>query len=73
MVEAQFPFHPITRAASQAASERLAGRASMLALLPFSMAELQVTNGAPASVNELIYTGFSQPIDDRPIEPNIWI
>ncbi len=45
----------------------------MLTLLPFSLAELQSANRAPASVDELLYTGLFPPIYDRPIEPNIWI
>lgn len=54
-------------------TQSLAGRASMLTLLPFSLAELQSANRAPASVDELLYTGLFPPIYDRPIEPNIWI
>ena len=54
-------------------TQSLAGRASMLTLLPFSMAELQAGDRAPASVDELLYRGFFPPIYDRPIEPNIWI
>lgn len=54
-------------------TQSLAGRASMLTLLPFSMAELQAANRAPASVDELLYTGFFPPVYDRPVEPHIWI
>lgn len=54
-------------------TQSLAGRASMHTLLPFSMAELQAGDRAPASVDELLYRGFFPPIYDRPIEPNIWI
>ncbi len=46
-------------------TQSLAGRASMLTLLPFSMAELQAANRAPASVDELLYTGFFPPVYDR--------
>jgi uncharacterized protein len=54
-------------------TQSLAGRASMLTLLPFSLAELQDGNRAPASVDELLYTGLFPPVYDRPIKPNIWI
>lgn len=57
----------------QSITQSLAGRASLLTLLPFSMVELQAGNRAPASVDELLYTGLFPPIYDRPIEPSIWI
>lgn len=57
----------------QSITQSLAGRASLLTLLPFSMAELQAGDRAPASVDELLYAGLFPPIYDRPIEPSIWI
>jgi predicted AAA+ superfamily ATPase len=54
-------------------TQSLAGRASMLTLLPFSLAELQQAKRVPASVDELLYTGLFPPIYDRMIEPHIWI
>jgi predicted AAA+ superfamily ATPase len=54
-------------------TQSLAGRASMLTLLPFSLAELQQAKRAPASVDELLHTGLFPPIHDRKIEPHIWI
>lgn len=54
-------------------TQSLAGRASMLTLLPFSLAELQAAGRAPSSVDELLYTGFFPPIHDRPVEPTIWL
>jgi predicted AAA+ superfamily ATPase len=54
-------------------TQSLAGRASMLTLLPFSLAELQEAKRAPASVDELLYRGLFPPTYDRPIEPSIWI
>lgn len=54
-------------------TQSLAGRTSMLTLLPFSLAELQQAKRAPASVDELLYTGLFPPIYDRMIEPHIWI
>lgn len=57
----------------QSITQSLAGRASLLTLLPFSMAELQAGDRAPASVDELLYAGLFPPIYDRPIEPSIWL
>jgi uncharacterized protein len=53
-------------------TQSLAGRASMLTLHPFSMAELQSAGRASTSVDEMIYTGFFPPIYDRSIEPSLW-
>jgi len=54
-------------------TQSLAGRASMLTLLPFSLAELQSADRAPTSVNELLHAGFFPPIHDRPVEPTLWL
>jgi predicted AAA+ superfamily ATPase len=54
-------------------TQSLAGRASMLTLLPFSLGELQVARRAPSSVDDLLYAGLFPPLYDRPIEPHIWI
>ena len=54
-------------------TQSLAGRASMLTLLPFSLAELQSAKRAPTSVDELLYAGLFPPLYDRQIEPTIWI
>lgn len=54
-------------------TQSLAGRASMLTLLPFSLPELQVAKRAPATVDELLYAGFFPPIHDRPVEPSVWL
>jgi uncharacterized protein len=56
----------------QSITQSLAGRASLLTLMPFCLAELQAVNRAPASVDELLYAGLFPPIYDRPIEPSIW-
>lgn len=45
--------------------QSLAGRASMLTLLPFSLAELQTAARAPATVDALLHAGFFLPIHDR--------
>lgn len=57
----------------QSITQSLAGRASMLTLLPFSTAELQAEDRAPASVDELLYAGLFPPIYDRPVEASVWI
>jgi predicted AAA+ superfamily ATPase len=56
-----------------AITQSLAGRASMLTLLPFSLPELQATGRAPATVDELLHTGFFPPIHDRRVEPTLWL
>lgn len=54
-------------------TQSLAGRASMLTLLPFSLAELQSVGRAPATVDDLLYAGLFPPIYDRPVEPAVWL
>jgi predicted AAA+ superfamily ATPase len=54
-------------------TQSLAGRASMLTLLPFSLAELQSVGRAPATVDDLLYRGLFPPIYDRPVEPAVWL
>ena len=53
--------------------QSLAGRASMLTLLPFSLAELQAAGRAPKTVDELLHAGFFPPVHDRKVDPSIWI
>lgn len=54
-------------------TQSLAGRASLLHLLPFSYAELQAAGRAPTSVNALLHAGFFPPIHDRPVDPTVWL
>lgn len=54
-------------------TQSLAGRVSMLTLLPFSLAELQAAGRAPSSVDALLHAGFFPPIHDRRIEPTLWL
>jgi predicted AAA+ superfamily ATPase len=54
-------------------TQSLAGRVSMLTLLPFSLAELQAVGRAPATVDALLHAGFFPPIHDRPVEPTLWL
>jgi len=54
-------------------TQSLAGRASMLTLLPFSFPELQAAGRAPTSVNALLHAGLFPPIHDRPVDPTVWL
>jgi uncharacterized protein len=54
-------------------TQSLAGRASMLTLLPFSLGELQAAGRAPASVDALLHAGLFPPIHDRPVDPTAWL
>ena len=54
-------------------TQSLAGRASLLHLLPFSYGELQAAGRAPSSVNALLHAGFFPPIHDRSVDPTVWL
>ncbi len=54
-------------------TQSLAGRTALLTLLPFSLTELQNTEKAPESVDELLYRGLFPPIYDRNIPANVWL
>jgi predicted AAA+ superfamily ATPase len=54
-------------------SQSLAGRVSLLTLLPFSFVELMQTPEAPSSLNELLFSGCYPPIYDRHIAPRHWL
>ena len=54
-------------------TQSLAGRASLMTLLPFSLAELQAVNRAPTSVDELLFQGLFPPVHVRPVDPAIWL
>ena len=53
---------------SQAISQSLAGRTALLRLLPFSLAELELT-GASMAVDDMLYSGFYPRIHDRKLDP----
>ena len=55
-----------------AVSQSLAGRVGMLALLPFSLAELRSVERALASVDAWLWEGGYPPIHDRPVDPLLW-
>jgi len=54
-------------------TQSLAGRASMLTLLPFSLSELQNAGKSPTTIDELLYMGLFPPVYDRPVAPTIWL
>ena len=54
-------------------SQSLAGRVGLVTLLPFSLAELNQTNRAPDTLEELLYAGLYPPIHDRGLEPGMWL
>lgn len=53
-------------------AQSLAGRVGFIQLLPFTLSELQTADCAPASVEELLWTGLYPPIYDRKIPPQGW-
>jgi predicted AAA+ superfamily ATPase len=53
-------------------SQTLAGRVAVVALLPFSLGELQAVERAPATLEALLFQGLYPPIYDRDLEAAIW-
>jgi predicted AAA+ superfamily ATPase len=53
-------------------TQSLAGRAAMLTLLPFSLAELAQAGRAPKTVDDLLFQGLFPPVHDRDIPPELW-
>lgn len=60
-------------ALSSAIAQSLAGRISLVSLLPFSLGELTAAGRAPSSLDELLFTGGYPPIYDRGIPPKSWL
>ncbi|MDR2675291.1 MAG: ATP-binding protein, partial [Opitutaceae bacterium] len=54
-------------------TQSLAGRISLLRLLPFSLGELQAAGIAPADLDTLLCHGLFPPIHARPVEPSAWL
>jgi len=54
-------------------TQTLAGRVSMLTLLPFSLGELQSAGRAPETVDALLHAGLFPPIHDRRLDPTAWL
>ena len=53
-------------------TQSLAGRVGLLQLLPFTLAELQLANCAPNTLETLLFQGLYPPIYDRQIPPTHW-
>ena len=54
-------------------TQSLAGRAALLNLPPFSLAELQSAKLAPDDLDTLLCKGLYPPVYDRPVEPSAWM
>jgi predicted AAA+ superfamily ATPase len=53
-------------------SQTLAGRAGLVQLLPFSMAELQSAGKLPSDLDEFMFRGSYPPLYDRELAPADW-
>ena len=53
-------------------TQSLAGRAGLLELLPFSLAEIQRAQCAPITVDNLLLKGLYPPLYDRKLRPANW-
>jgi predicted AAA+ superfamily ATPase len=53
-------------------TQSLAGRAGLIQLLPFSMAELAEASILPRGLDELLWQGHYPPLYDRPLAPDDW-
>jgi hypothetical protein len=54
-------------------TQSLAGRASLLTLLPFSLGELQAAGREPKVLDDLLRSGLFPPVYDRPVDPTVWL
>lgn len=53
-------------------TQSLAGRAGLVQLLPFSLAELAAADLAPAALNDFLLKGLYPPLYDRELDPPEW-
>ncbi len=53
-------------------TQSLAGRAALVELLPFSLAELDHAGKTPETLESLMFQGLYPPIHDRELEPSRW-
>ena len=60
-------------ALSAAISQSLAGRISLINLLPFSLGELAAAGRAPDRLDSLLITGGYPPLYDRDLPPRFWL
>jgi len=54
-------------------TQSLAGRAGLVQLLPFSIAELQAAQVAAPGLDEVLWRGLYPPLYDRHLEPTQWM
>lgn len=54
-------------------SQSLAGRAGIVQLLPFSLAELRAAQRLPEKLDELLFAGLYPALYDRPLNPEQWL
>ena len=54
-------------------TQSLAGRASLLTLLPFSLSELKNAKWSPENTDALLHQGLFPPIHDRRLNPTHWL
>ena len=54
-------------------TQTLAGRAGVVTLLPFSLAELTSAGRAPSSLDELLFSGLYPPLHDRDLDAAPWL
>ena len=54
-------------------TQSLAGRASLLTLLPFSLAELQAAGRPPSTIDALLHGGLFPPVHDRAVPAADWL
>ena len=60
-------------ALSAAIGQSLAGRISLITLLPFSLGELAAAGRAPDRLDTLLITGGYPPLYDRDLPPRFWL
>lgn len=53
-------------------TQSLAGRAALVELLPFSLAELERAGQAPETLESLLFQGLYPPVHDRELDPSRW-
>lgn len=54
-------------------TQTLAGRAAIVTLLPFSLAELEAAGRASPSLDELLFSGLYPPLHDRDLDARPWL
>lgn len=58
---------------NQSVTQTLAGRISLLTLLPFTFQEIAANSEQPIELNDLMHRGFFPRIYDQNLNPQIWL